>query len=176
MTAILSSLLAKFGGKALAAGLGGLLLAGLVAFGWYRIEALTARNERLTADYATAMAANATMRIAFNHAKEAQKQADKLEVKYHDQAREINNLAADNRRLADELGGLRDPYAAGDGNGNTGDAPGCAPDRAPAGQLSKEASRFLLGLAEEADRMSAYAWTCYRWVNRERPGVMGEPE
>ena len=36
------------------------------------------------------------------------------------------------------------------------------------GQLSREASQFLLDFAEDADRAAAYANACYEWVNREK--------
>jgi hypothetical protein len=143
---------------------------------WYKIEALAADNARLVASYESALATNSAMQVAFNNAREAQKQADALEVQYHDQSREINTLAADNRRLADELGGLRDPYAAAPSGGDSGDTPGCTVCEPCDGKLSKEASLFLLEFAEEADRLRAYADTCYKWVTWERPGVMGEPD
>lgn len=106
---------------------------------------------------------------ALNQEREARERADKLEMQYHDADTEIRLLRADNGRLADELGGLRDPFAGGDGVCNTRDVAPTAPrntaNGAAPGELSKEATQFLLNLAEEADRAAAYARTCYEYVN-----------
>lgn len=78
----------------------------------------------------------------------------------------INTTLADNRRLARELGGLRDPgrrascrdaQAATDLAANAGDA-------SAGSELSAEASEFLLDFAAEADRAADYGRTCYDWA------------
>jgi hypothetical protein len=74
---------------------------------------------------------------------------------------------ADNRRLATELGGLRDP----------GRRPSCGitlssasttasqPDNGTTGtELSAEATEFLLEFARSADRAAQYAKTCHDWI------------
>ena len=91
--------------------------------------------------------------------------ATKLEVQHEANRTRLAARRADNSRLARELGGLRDPFAA----------PACpvstAPDgtvdpaaAAATGRLSDEAAEFLLGFAYDADRAAEYASTCYRWV------------
>lgn len=87
--------------------------------------------------------------------------------KHHAEAnRTIETTRADNRRLARELGGLRDP----------GRRPSCSSPQsgivAPAdpatgtagAELSAEASEFLLELTAEADRAAEYARTCHDWA------------
>lgn len=92
--------------------------------------------------------------------------ATKLEVQHETNRQQLAAMRADNRRLARDLGGLRDPFAV---------APACpvstAPDgtvdhavTAPVGRLSDEATQFLLGFAYDADRAAEYASTCYQWV------------
>ena len=152
---------------ALAAGLG-LLLAGWTARGW-----LADRDQARAVAAAETKAREAAEAI-LEKERAAREKADELEVAYHDQAKNINLLAADNRRLADELGGLRDPYA-GAGCRNQGGSAGNTQNGPASGQLSREASEFLLGLAREADEMSAYAWTCYFWINRNAPGALDQP-
>ena len=93
--------------------------------------------------------------------------ATQLEVQHEKATRQLAAVRADNRRLARDLGGLRDPFAA----------PTCpvstAPDgtvdsaaTAATGRLSDEASQFLLEFAYDADRAAEYASTCYKWVNQ----------
>lgn len=79
----------------------------------------------------------------------------------------ISSTLADNRRLAAQLGGLRDP-------GRRQSCPGTVPSSAsPASsdtasstgsQLSEEASQFLLDFAADADRAAQYARTCHDWA------------
>lgn len=95
--------------------------------------------------------------------------ADQLEVKHVENQRELDRVLADNRRLARELGGLRDP-------GRRPSCGGAMPsDTTTAGQpeggatgaeLSAEASEFLLEFAREADRAAQYAKTCYDWTQQ----------
>lgn len=91
--------------------------------------------------------------------------ATKLEVQHEANRTRLAALRADNSRLARELGGLRDPFAAPACPVSA--APDSAVDSATAsttGRLSAEASEFLLDLAYDADRAAEYASTCYRWV------------
>lgn len=95
--------------------------------------------------------------------------ADQLEVKHVESQQELDRVLADNRRLARELGGLRDP-------GRRPSCGGTVPsDTTTAGQpeggatgaeLSAEASEFLLEFAREADRAAQYAKTCYDWAQQ----------
>lgn len=106
-----------------------------------------------------------SLRDALKKEREGAEIAAKLEVKYHDAETRIRAMRADNDRLARELGGLRDKYAASSGVGVPArDAPAGTPDSAAPGRLSEEAARFLLGLAEDADRAAEYAATCHEWA------------
>lgn len=104
-----------------------------------------------------------------NKEREERVRADELEVKYHEKSAELSTIRDDNDRLASELGGLRDPYARLEFPAcmgvSTGESPGNSSNKAPTGRLSKEATKFLLDFAEEADRAASYAQTCYRWLN-----------
>ena len=118
---------------------------------------------------------NNALQELLNKERESRERAAQIEVAYHDQTRTINTLASDNRRLADELG-MRDPFTqCSSVNGSSGNATSNSTNSASTGRLSKETTQFLLGLAEDADRMSAYAWTCYHWVNRHKPSVIEPP-
>jgi hypothetical protein len=91
----------------------------------------------------------------------------RLEKQNVESTQKLDATLADNRRLARELGGLRDP----------GRRPSCGstlpsasttsnqPDSGSTGtELSAEASEFLLEFARSADRAAQYAKTCYDWT------------
>lgn len=89
-----------------------------------------------------------------------------LEKNHAEASRKIDATLADNRRLARELGGLRDPGRR-PGCGAAGAETGAAADPAGGsaeGRLSDEASEFLLELAADADRAAEYAQTCRAWA------------
>lgn len=83
----------------------------------------------------------------------------------------INTILSNNRKLARELGGLRDPGRRPSCiNAMPADNPaGVSADPAAEGRLSDQASEFLLGFAAEADRAAEYALTCHVWANPESP-------
>lgn len=105
-----------------------------------------------------------------NEARAAEKREramiSQIEVAAHENAQRTNRILADNRRLARELGGLRDPYAyrCTDLSREAG-TPGSLEDRAakgefprtPAGLLSPEAGEFLLEFAAQCDAAADYA-------------------
>lgn len=93
----------------------------------------------------------------------------RLEKQHVEATQKLDATLADNRRLAHELGGLRDP----------GHRPSCGntmpststtssqPDSGPTGtELSIEASEFLLEFARSADAAAQYAKTCYNWTQQ----------
>lgn len=92
-----------------------------------------------------------------------------LEVNHAQNRKKLDQALADNRRLARELGGLRDPYAISACSSpvpaNAGTAPHPIDATAP-GRLSDEASEFLLELAREADRAAEYAGLCHQWIRK----------
>lgn len=106
---------------------------------------------------------------------------EQLERTHAEASQKVDDALAANRKLVRELGGLRDPgrrvahvYPV---SGPT--AASCEPaDQATGsklsaegeGVLSEEASEFILGTANEADRAATYAATCYNYVQK----VIGE--
>ena len=101
--------------------------------------------------------------------------AAQLEVSHVERSKEKDKLLADNRRLARELGGLRDPGKRPACNTlvpTTPAATGTAADNATdgglpteiEGLLSPEASEFLLDFARECDRAADYAKTAHDWA------------
>ena len=98
--------------------------------------------------------------------------ATKLEVQHETNRQQLAAMRADNRRLARELGGLRDPFAAPACPVSTAAGGTVDPASAAAtGRLSAEASEFLLGFAYNADRAAEYASTCHQWVKE----LKGQP-
>lgn len=95
--------------------------------------------------------------------------ANQLEVNHVESERELDKVLADNRRLARELGGLRDPGrrpSCGD-TVPTDSTTSSQPEGGSTGaELSAEASEFLLEFAREADRAAQYAKTCYDWTQQ----------
>lgn len=95
--------------------------------------------------------------------------ANQLEVKHVESERQLDKVLADNRRLARELGGLRDPGRRPSCGGSVPTDPNSAgqPEGGPTGaELSDEASEFLLEFARDADRAAQYAQTCHAWIQQ----------
>lgn len=98
---------------------------------------------------------------------------DKLEKQNAESQKRIDATLADNRRLARELGGLRDPGRRPSGSctsAGTSDASGVDSGATAEGRLSVEASEFLLEFAAEADRVAEYAMTCHLWATGQKAG------
>lgn len=97
--------------------------------------------------------------------------ATKLEIQNAAKQTELDKALSDNRRLANQLGGLRDP-------GRRQSCPTALPnatnstqqpaDSSSDARLSAEATEFLLEFAREADRAAQYAGTCYQWLQQVR--------
>jgi hypothetical protein len=97
------------------------------------------------------------------------KLANQLEVKHVESERQLDKALADNRRLARELGGLRDPGRRPSCGGtlSTDSTTAGQPEGGTAGaELSAEASEFLLEFARDADRAAQYASTCSTWIKQ----------
>lgn len=95
--------------------------------------------------------------------------ATQLEVKHVESERELNKALSDNRRLARELGGLRDPGRRPSCGGSVPTDPTTSgqPEGGTTGaELSAEASEFLLEFARDADRAAQYAQTCSFWIRQ----------
>lgn len=95
--------------------------------------------------------------------------AVQLEVNHVESERELDKALADNRRLARELGGLRDPGRR-PSCGNTVSTNSTTTSQLEGGttgtELSTEASEFLLEFARDADRAAQYAATCRAWIKQ----------
>lgn len=97
------------------------------------------------------------------------KLANQLEVEHVESERQLDKALADNRRLARELGGLRDPGRRPSCNAtvSTNSTTSSQPEGGTTGaELSAEASEFLLEFARDADRAAQYAKTCYDWTQQ----------
>lgn len=105
---------------------------------------------------------------AMEIASENSKLATELEVQSAENRDRLDQVSADNRRLADELGGLYDSRATcGDSTASPNPATPSKPAAPPTGvRLSKEATAFLLAEARRADQAAAYADTCYKWIEK----------
>lgn len=117
--------------------------------------------------------ASELLRSATQRAIEAERRqsdlANQLEVKHVESQQELDRVLADNRRLARELGGLRDPGRQPSCGGAVSAGPPTAAEPeggATGAELSAEASEFLLEFTQEADRAAQYAKTCYDWAKQ----------
>jgi len=145
------------------------------AFAGWRLthDSLTAKHQA----HVSALRSQAAddLRQATDRAFELERQhnalANKLEVANAQNRKKLDSVLAENRRLARELGGLRDPYSLASScslSAKPDTASGLVATPAP-GRLSNEASEFLLDFAREADRAAEYAATCYDWVRKLTP-------
>lgn len=101
----------------------------------------------------------------------AQRAANELEARHEQSQQALDQALADNRRLARELGGLRDPGRRPRSDCAVPGTAGAA--ELPAGgtagaRLSAEATEFLLDFARDADRAAEYARSCREWVTLNR--------
>lgn len=144
------------------------LATGAFAGWWLTHDSLTAKHQA----HVSALRSQAAddLRQATSRAFELERQhnalANQLEVANAQNRKKLDAVLAENRRLARDLGGLRDPYSLASSctlSAKPDTASGLAPTPAP-GRLSNEASEFLLEFAREADRAAEYAATCYRWI------------
>ena len=149
------------------------LATGAFAGWWLTHDSLTAKHQA----HVSALRSQAAddLRQATDRAFELERQhnalANQLEVANAQNRKKLDSVLAENRRLARDLGGLRDPYSLASSctmSTKPDTASGLAPAPAP-GRLSDEASEFLLDFAREADRAAEYAATCYDWVKRLTP-------
>jgi hypothetical protein len=95
--------------------------------------------------------------------------ATQLEIQNAEKQSTLDKALSDNRRLAAQLGGLRDPgrrTSCAAATSTTGAATEQPPAQASDGRLSAEATEFLLEFAREADRAAQYANTCYDWIKQ----------
>lgn len=142
----------------------------------YKDARYTAAIERQKSESATVLQHETEKVLAAE--RQVAKFKDELELQHAKSIEQVNEILADNKRLAGRLGGLRDPgRRPGCGGALPATAQPAAVDpAAPAagrlpgaseGLLSAEASRFILDLAADADRAAIYAQTCHDWAMKK---------
>ena len=95
--------------------------------------------------------------------------SDQLEVQHAQNQAKLDDVLADNRRLAREFGGLRDPGRRPGCSGSvptSPEAPGSSSDGPTGSELSAKATEFLLEFARSADQAAQYANTCHEWIKQ----------
>lgn len=141
----------------------------------YKDARYTAVIERQKSEAATVLQRETEKVLAAE--RKAAKFKDELELQHAQSIEQVNQIMADNRRLAARLGGLRDPgrRPGCDGALPAASEPAAVDPKATAqgrlpdageGFLSADASRFIIDLAAEADRVAIYAQTCHEWAMR----------
>ena len=98
-----------------------------------------------------------------------QRLANQIEVQHVQSTKQLDAALADNRRLARELGGLRDPGCRTSGEcsvSSNSSSTGVIAAGSSDGRLSDEASEFLLEFARQADEAAQYAATCHQWIKQ----------
>lgn len=98
-----------------------------------------------------------------------QRLANQIEVQHVQSTKQLDAALADNRRLARELGGLRDPGRRTSGEcsvSSNSSSTGVIAAGSSDGRLSDEASEFLLEFARQADEAAQYAATCHQWIKQ----------
>lgn len=141
-----------------------------VAFGGAVGVIATARHFEAAIDTQKIEAANllATETNKVLQAERKQKElSNALETQHNAAKEQIQTEQAANRRLASELGGLRDKGRRKSSNcamPGTGSTAGGAVEGTDEAYLSGEATEFLLGLTYDADEVATYAKTCHDWI------------
>lgn len=140
------------------------------ASGWYltaeyknnKHEAIVGKMQ-VEANKALQEATNRLVQVERENAKLAQD----IEVSHVENRKKLDDLFADNLRLASEYSGLYDRYASSScsvsGKPNTSGNPNNSTSGA---RLSDQASGFLLNESRRADEAAAYAAACYEWVKK----------
>jgi hypothetical protein len=152
---------------ALAIGLAVGLLGGWHFTAKYKDATWTASIDKQKSEAATKLQ-EATERALATERKNTEL-GNQLEKQHVESTQNLDRVLADNRRLTRELGGLRDPGRRQSCGGSVpapGDPTGQPAPSATGGELSAEASEFLLEFARDADRAAQYAKTCYDWTQQ----------
>jgi hypothetical protein len=96
--------------------------------------------------------------------------ATELEVKNAEHRKNLDNVYADNLRLASEFAGLYDSHAASSNCPVSSDPSASSKPVTPpsGGRLSDPLAKLLLSESRRADEAAAYAATCYQWIKSLR--------
>ena len=135
----------------------------------YKENKYSAIISEMRLDAANALA-EATSR-AIEKERENTRLATELEVAHNEFRSNLDDVKADNLRLASEYSGLYDRHAAAS-NCAVPSAPSTSSGstKPPAGaKLSAQLTQLLLSESRRADEAAAYAKTCYEWIQRITP-------
>lgn len=96
--------------------------------------------------------------------------AYKLEVQNAETRKTLDDVHADNLRLASEYAGLYDRYASASSCPVSTDSIASPKPVTPpsGGRLSDPLAKLLLSESRRADEAAAYAATCYQWIKSLR--------
>lgn len=95
------------------------------------------------------------------------KLANEIEVSHVENRKKLDDLFADNLRLASEYAGMYDRYASNSCSvSGKPDTSGNPTNSASGARLSDQAAGFLLNESRRADEAAAYAAACYEWVKK----------
>lgn len=92
-----------------------------------------------------------------------------LELEHVENKKHLGQIYADNKRLARELGGLRDPGKSENCASQlpaTTTATGNAPEKFESARLSEAATEFLLALTRDADETASELKLCRDWIKK----------
>lgn len=96
--------------------------------------------------------------------------ATELEVQNAENRKKLDDVYADNLRLASEYSGLYDRHASNSNCAVSTDSKSSAKPSTSAsnGRLSDPLAKLLLSESRRADEAAAYAATCYQWIKSLR--------
>jgi hypothetical protein len=102
--------------------------------------------------------------------REHNKLAIEIEVQNAENRKKLDDIHADNLRLASEYSGLYDSYAAASNCTVSTDPKSSAKPstQASGSRLSDPLAKLLLSESRRADEAAAYAATCYQWIKSLR--------
>lgn len=96
--------------------------------------------------------------------------ATELEVQNAENRKKLDDVYADNLRLASEYSGLYDRHASNSNCPVSSDSSASSKPVTPpsGGRLSDPLAKLLLSESRRADEAAAYAATCYQWIKSLR--------
>ena len=96
--------------------------------------------------------------------------AVEIEVQNAENRKKLDDVHADNLRLASEYSGLYDRYASSGNCPVSSDSSASSKPVTPpsGGRLSDPLAKLLLSESRRADEAAAYAATCYQWIKSLR--------
>lgn len=134
----------------------------------YKENKYKAIISQMRLDAASALA-DATKR-SLDIERENNRLAVEIEVQNAENRKKLDDVYADNLRLASEYAGLYDRYAS---TSNSPVSPDTSASPKPVtppsgGRLSDPLAKLLLSESRRADEAAAYAATCYQWIKSLR--------